>query len=96
MNGTKRTVIIFSIVFVCLVLFASCVIVAERGHDCIGDKCTVCCVIDAVQRILYSSTVLAIATVLFLVLKFYLNNIFLSLKKHLFSTLILLKVKLSN
>ena len=98
MKRTKRSVaIVFSVVFICLVLFASYFIVAERGHSCMGENCQICCVVDAVQKILGGLTLLAIASILFAVLlKFNFVYILISFKKYLFSTLISLKVKLSN
>ena len=96
MNTTKRSAIIFVIIFICLVLLAGCVIVAESGHDCIGDNCTICSVIDSAQKILHASTLLTVATAFLGLLKFCFNFILLSNKKRLNSTLILLKVKLSN
>ena len=96
-NTTRKVAVLFSIMFICLVLFASCLIVAEYRHDCIGENCSICCVIDVAQRILDVSALLAVASVLFAVLlKFNFNYILVTLKKYLFSTLILLKVKLSD
>ena len=96
MNGIKRTAVIFSIIFICLVLFASCLIVAEYGHNCIGEDCQICTVVDAAQKLLQGAKVFAIATALYFVAKFYLSYILLFIKKYLYSSLISLKVKLSN
>ena len=98
MENTKRSVaILCSVIFMCLVLFASSLIVAEYGHDCIGDNCNVCCVIDAAQKILGGFTLLLLASILFAVLlKFNFDYILITFKKFLFTTLILLKVKLSD
>ena len=96
MKGTKRTATMLSIIFICLVLFASCLIVAEYGHNCLGERCKVCCVIDAAQRFFEGLTVLAIAAIIFVASKFSFYNILHFIKKYLFSTPILLKVKLSN
>lgn len=98
MKHTKRSVaILFSIVFICLILFASSFIVAEYGHDCIGENCNICCVIDAAQKILGGLTLLLAASILFAVLlRFNFSYIFITFKKFIFTTLILLKVKLSD
>ena len=96
MNGTKRKAIIFGIVFICLVLFAGCLIAAKIGHDCIGDNCTVCGVIDLAQTLFSGVTLLAVATVFILALRFCINFISFFVRNRLFYTLILLKVKLSD
>ena len=96
-STTRKAAIVFSVVFICLVLFSSCLIVAEHGHDCIGEDCNICSVIDAAQKILSGLSMLAIASILFVVLfKFGFNYILISFKKYLFTSLILLKVKLSD
>lgn len=96
-NAKRNAAIVFSVVFICLVLFSSCLIVAEHGHECIGDDCNICGVIDAAQKLLGGLMLLAIASILFVVLfKFGFNYIIVSFKKYFFHTLILLKVKLSD
>ena len=96
MNAIKRAATIFGIVFICLVLFAGCPVVVELGHDCIGENCAVCSNINLVQEILHALTLLATATILVFVLYFAFKSISFFVKKHLFFTLISLKVKLSD
>lgn len=98
MNNAKRNIAIaFSVIFICLVLFAGCLIVAEHQHECIGENCNICSVIDAAQELLGGMMLLAIASILFVVLfKFGFNYLLVSFKNFLFTTPILLKVKLSD
>lgn len=97
MNGCRRSsAIIFSVIFICLVLLAGCLIVAEYGHDCLGEKCNVCCVIDAAQKLLDGLTAVLLVAILFVASKFNFHNFLRFIKKYLFSTPILLKVKLSD
>ena len=93
----RSSAIIFSVIFICLVLLAGCLIAAEYGHNCLGEKCKICCIIDAAQKLFDGSTVLAIVVaILFVASKFIFYNILHFIKKYLFSTPILLKVKLSD
>lgn len=98
MNIAKRHItIILSIVFICLVLLASCLVITENRHDCLGENCTICCVVERAKAVLYAFVVLSIFSLLLPVLsKTGSNHLLLSLKHRLLSTLILLKVKLSN
>ena len=96
MSATKRIATVFGIVFICLVLLASCLVAAEMGHDCIGENCAVCSNINLAQEIIHSLALLAIAAIFVLTLIFSFNSLSTFVKKRLFFTLISLKVKLSN
>lgn len=97
MNRTvKRVALIVCVVFVCLVLLASCFVFVKHGHECVGNNCNVCSVIDAVKKILDGLTVLALSATLLVVVQFGIDNFSLFFKKSIVSTLISLKVKLSN
>lgn len=95
MNGAKRrTAIVFSIVLICLILSASCLVV--HGHECLGENCNVCCMIDAAQRLLGGMTVLALSILIAVLLKFCLHYFLIFIQKYPFSSLISLKVKLTD
>ena len=95
--SSKKAAIICSIVIICLVLFANCLIIVEHGHDCIGENCNVCCALDAAEKVLGGFVLLAI--IYLLIAKALLRLVRHALtvfKKYFHSTLIFLKVKLSD
>ena len=96
MNGTKRTAIIFGIVCICLLLFACCFVVVNLAHDCVGENCITCSLIEFAQRTLDAVAVMATVYILFVASKFNFYNFLHFIKKYLFSNPISLKVKLSN
>ena len=98
MKSTKRSAaLIFSVVFICLVLFANCLIVAGYDHDCVGENCIVCYVINTAKKILGGFTLLALSSMLFAVLlKHKLYNALNYYKQFFSFSLFSLKVKLSD
>ena len=96
MNGAKKkSIVILGVALICLVLLASCVVVAEHAHICIGENCNACSVIEAMQKFL-ASLLLTVASILLALTLFNVSYIHSTLKKFSFFTLISLKVKLSR
>ena len=95
--SNKKAAIIYSVVLICLVLFANCLIVVGHGHDCIGENCNVCSALDAAERILGGFVLLAIIYLLIAkALLRLVRHALTVLKKYFHSTPISLKVKLTD
>ena len=95
--SAKKIAITLCIIFVCLVLLSSGFVVAKHGHDCIGKDCNVCCLIDAAQKILGGLLLLAVVSSIFAAtVNFGIKYSLFVLKQYSQSSLILLKVKLSD
>ena len=93
-SAKKKATVVLCVVLICLVLLASSLIVAEHAHVCVGEKCNVCSVIDAVQKLVASLMAITVSSILLTLIHFNFSAI-LDFKNYFF-TLISLKVKLSN
>lgn len=89
--------LVFAIAFVFSVLIFSFYIEAEITHDCIGEDCPVCQHIHICERVLESIS-LGIPFVMNAYFMYYISNagLFASVNIMPVSTLVSLKVKLSN
>ena len=96
-SSTRKSAVVFCILFVCLVLLSSGLIFAKHGHECIENNCNMCCLIDAAQKILGGLTLLAAASsILAATVNFGVRRFLFVLKQSFQSSLISLKVKLSD
>ena len=95
--STKKVAITLCIIFICLFLLSTGLIVVNHGHDCIGKNCNVCCFIETARKILSGLTLLAVATSFFAAaVNSGIKHFLFVLKKYFQSSLISLKVKLSD
>ena len=93
----KRTAAILAILLAVFLLVFGLFIIAEQGHDCIGEGCTVCHVIDEAREILEGATLTAAAAACALAASWGIcKKLVPFVKEVLCSTLISLKVKLSD
>ena len=95
--SVKKIAITLCVIFVCLVLLSSGLIVVKHGHACIGKNCNVCCLIDVARKILAGLTLLAVASSIFAAaVKSGIRRSLFVFKQRFQSSLISLKVKLSD
>ena len=96
MKAKRAVAVIISILFVSVMLFSHIFIIAEADHDCVGESCHICRVIEVAENTVKSTSTAATSTVaLFAALFLLINLINFSCKFNFLSTLITLKVKLS-
>lgn len=96
-SANKRVAIFFGVILICLIISTSCLVVCQLGHDCIGENCSVCCVIETATKLLSGALLFAVACALVVALSSFSFKRFLSVFKQFFNfTLISLKTKLSN
>lgn len=80
-----------------IVLTSAYFIAAEAGHNCIGDGCQICCLVNACRAVLKGLALVIVAAVLAAVVCFALFYLLAACRKQARScTLISLKVKLSD
>jgi len=97
MKSKKTAAVIITVLFVFFVLFSHIFIIAEADHDCCGENCPVCEIIavieDSIKGLsLLSSALIACGALIFVFIK----ALYSTVKNDFLSTLITLKVKLSN
>ena len=97
MKSRRIKAIILAVLFASVMLFLNAFAVLEADHDCSGEQCEICSVLEAVETtkkgIFYVAICAAIAVAAVFAAVLF---IFYCAKQIFSSTLISLKVKLSN
>ena len=97
MTTRKKAAIALTILFVFVMLFSHIFVIAEADHECSGEDCPICEIIaivwDTIKglSLIGSAVVICAALVFGIVKSLYINN-----EAQSVSSLITLKVKLSN
>lgn len=97
MTARRKTALILTILFVFVMLFSHIFVIAEADHECSGEDCPVCEIIvivsDTVKglSLIGSAAAICDALVFGIVKSLYVEN-----EAQFVSSLITLKVKLSN
>lgn len=97
MTARRKTALILTILFVFVMLFSHIFVIAEADHECTGEDCPICEIIAIVSdtikglSLIGSAVVICAALVFGIVKSLYVNN-----EAQSISSLITLKVKLSN
>lgn len=93
----RRFALLLALAVFFVILFSVFYIAAETDHDCIGDNCPICYQISVCENTLKSLGCGVVTIVIAIALTFSVATILCKPKTHLRqSTLITLKVKLSN
>lgn len=93
----KRAAAFCSVIFICLIVLATCFVFVGIGHDCIGESCKICFFIDTESKLLKSVALLAVACALIsAAFIFNFKRIFFFVNDFFQSSLISLKTKLSD
>ena len=98
MTNRKRAIaIIVAAAILLIVIFSSAYIAAEAGHDCIGEKCPVCCQISICKSILKTLFAAVYIAVFAILVSYTLKEKATALIYFINSrTLVSLKIKLSD
>lgn len=96
-NAKRKIAIILSAVFIFIFLSANLVLVTQSAHECIGECCSVCCVLRAAEQTLENLTTDTGTTVVAAAVVFGVCAVLLFTTKRVFSaTPVKLKVKITN
>ncbi len=97
MSGRRKTAVFLTVLFAIVVLFSHIFTAAEADHDCSGEDCPVCQVVAAVENAFKGLSAAKVSDSSAFVLFFAAVVLVLfAADEVLRSTLITLKVKLSN
>ena len=97
MQSKRLKAIILVALFASFMLFFNAFAIAETNHDCAGEQCEICSVLEVVETTKKGISHVVIGTAITLVIVFAaVLCIFYCFKQIFSSTLISLKVKLSN
>ena len=97
MTSRKVKTIILVVLFASFMLFLNAFAILEANHDCEGEQCEICRVLEAVETAKKGISHVAVSLVTALSAVFAaVSCIFYCFKQIFSSTLISLKVKLSN
>ncbi len=97
MTARKKAALALTVLFVFVMLFSHIFVIAEVDHECSGDDCPICEVIaivsDKIKGLsLVGSSAIICAAIIFYIVK----TLFVGNEAKTVSSLITLKVKLSN
>ncbi|MCH5164166.1 MAG: hypothetical protein J1F36_04040 [Clostridiales bacterium] len=96
-NRTKILSAILAILIAFILLSVVIFIVSEEGHECVGDDCELCHVLDCAQKIVEGLTTVGVAVLATLALRYATVKTEEWVEKsNQSTTLISLKVKLSD
>ncbi len=85
------------VIFVLSLIFSAAFIVKEADHDCSGERCEICQLIDLCFEKLNKYIPLVIASAMILtLLRYFENDLVGILNSHILKTPVLLKTRLNN
>ncbi len=85
------------VIFVLSLIFSVAFIVKEADHDCTGDRCEICQLIDICLDKLSKYIPLVIVSAMILtLLRYFADNTVAILSNHILKTPVLLKTRLNN
>lgn len=89
--------LVLAVLVLCALLVSECFLAAESDHDCTGDNCAVCCVLNACQSVLRTlGAALMLAAVCALAVRLCARAAYCAEAACAAVTPVSLKVKLSN
>lgn len=88
--------LVLTLVFCFAAIFSVYFTAVEAGHDCVGENCAVCMVIEAIKVVSDSVLLLLVSLILCVVASKKLHSEYICARNSHSTTLISLKTKLSN
>lgn len=97
MKSRRIKAIVLAVLFASFMILFNAFAIAETNHDCAGEQCEICRVLEVVETTKKSITYVAVSTAIALAVIFAAVSCIVYCFKQIFSsTLISLKVKLSD